>query len=173
MLCSSAAARPWYLDAFNDMYKTKRTKLDGCNTCHDTNYYEHVLGKLYETQEITTALRAVEALDSDGDKFTNLQEIEARTLPGDPRDFPSRGSRRRQSAAGLQRAHGYAQRISGRSASHSPPASSASPAIGHLLSSHVSGRIPNVPSAWPPAELDSTWKLRWYLPSSSTAGLSK
>jgi hypothetical protein len=40
---------------------------------------------------LEAALRAVEALDSDGDGDTNLEEIEAGTLPGDPTSTPSAG----------------------------------------------------------------------------------
>lgn len=36
----------------------------------------------------TEALRAVEMLDSDGDGHSNLEEIAARTFPGDPKDHP-------------------------------------------------------------------------------------
>jgi hypothetical protein len=89
----SAIARPPYLNAFNGLYATKRTKLDGCYTCHDTSYHDDVYRRLYETQDIVKALKAVEALDSDGDKFTNAQEIKARTLPGDPKDSPKRRSK--------------------------------------------------------------------------------
>ena len=35
------------------------------------------------------AFTAVETLDSDGDTYTNLEEITARTFPGDPNDFPN------------------------------------------------------------------------------------
>lgn len=37
-------------------------------------------------------LAAVEGLDSDGDGWTNKQEIDALTLPGDPNDFPRLGA---------------------------------------------------------------------------------
>jgi hypothetical protein len=96
-LASPVGGHPAYLQAFNDVYGTRGTKLDNCGTCHDSNYQNDyqiaVRTKLYELGDIAKALKAVEALDSDGDKFTNLQEIKARTLPGDPGDFPSRRSR--------------------------------------------------------------------------------
>ncbi len=94
----------------------KSTKLDDCALCHQGSSngktgscdYCH---QVYKTQEphppqsilltlnpygsayynagrSQDALRGMEKLDSDGDKFSNLAEIQALTFPGDPKDYP-------------------------------------------------------------------------------------
>lgn len=42
--------------------------------------------------DLDARMAAVEGLDSDGDGWTNKQEIDALTLPGDPNDFPRLGA---------------------------------------------------------------------------------
>jgi len=89
------------LDTFNDMYGTAGTRLDTCNTCHttgrSTNHYgthlksefSRILSWQNLTEEQTydafrAALRAIEELDSDNDRYSNIEEIRALTFPGDP-----------------------------------------------------------------------------------------
>ena len=81
------------LTAFNAKYGTAATKLDSCSTCHNDDDTRNAYGAAVEAQGgvIDAALAAVESLDSDGDTFTNIDEINARTWPGDATDFPGGG----------------------------------------------------------------------------------
>ena len=94
----------------------KSTKLDDCALCHKSGKigsktygscdYCH---QIYKTQEphgdilltlnsygtayrdagaTPEAIKAIEALNSDGDAYTNIQEIQALTFPGDAKDYP-------------------------------------------------------------------------------------
>jgi hypothetical protein len=91
----------------------KSTKLDDCSLCHKSGKigsktygscdYCH---QIYKTQEphgeiLATLnsyglayndargdLKAIEGLNSDGDAYTNIQEIQALTFPGDAGDYP-------------------------------------------------------------------------------------
>lgn len=86
-------ARSSYLSTFNTTYGTANTKLDSCGTCHASststwNAYGNDV-KANIASGISKALSIVEPLDSDGDKFSNLDEINALSLPGDPKDVPA------------------------------------------------------------------------------------
>jgi len=89
----AAHGRSSYLTTFNSMYGTANTKLDSCSTCHASStstwnpYGTDVRARI--STGISAALTAVEPLDSDADKFTNIDEINALTLPGDKTDFPA------------------------------------------------------------------------------------
>jgi hypothetical protein len=87
-LASVAGAYPAYLAAFNSRYNAKGSRLDTCSTCHGTNYQDDIAAQLQTLGDIADALRAVEPLDSDGDKYANIDEVTARTFPGDVNDFP-------------------------------------------------------------------------------------
>ena len=95
------------LDTFNEVYGTKGSRLDTCNTCHTTGrntnpYGTHLKSEfsrvmnaeaeaLTKEQELNTfrgVLRGIEELDSDEDGYSNVAEIRARTFPGDPGDHP-------------------------------------------------------------------------------------
>ena len=97
------------LDAFNGEYGTVDTRLDTCSTCHSfgrrTNVYgsevksalRQAIGdnsmQLTEGQAVekfVDSMNDIEELDSDGDGFSNVDEIAARTFPGDPDDHPLR-----------------------------------------------------------------------------------
>lgn len=94
-----ALARSDYLTAFETKYPSAMgTKLDNCDTCHagpvlfsvtgsskQVNYY----GRDYNLKNHDFA--AIEGIDSDGDGFTNIDEINALTFPGDPNDKPATG----------------------------------------------------------------------------------
>lgn len=90
----AASARSTYLSSFNSRYGTANTVLDACSTCHGSsgtssyNPYGNDL-RASISSGIATALSAAEPRDSDGDRFTNLDEINARTLPGDARSVPT------------------------------------------------------------------------------------
>ena len=67
----------------------------GCTLCHTSPPTTNPYGAALVAQgamatNITPAMFvAVEGLDSDGDGFSNIDEINAGTLPGDPTSFPS------------------------------------------------------------------------------------
>lgn len=90
-LVSPAESTPEYLSQFNTKYDTRGTKLDSCQTCHtspsggaeNVNPYGADFGKNNHD------FAAVEGLDSDGDGFSNIDEIKAETFPGDPNDNPN------------------------------------------------------------------------------------
>ena len=92
------------LDTFNDVYGTAGTRLDTCDTCHTTGRSTNPYGTNLKSEfsrmiapreENLTGLDAfraglqdIEELDSDNDRFSNIEEIRARTFPGDPEDHP-------------------------------------------------------------------------------------
>jgi hypothetical protein len=88
---SPAESTPEYLSQFNARYKTNGSKLDSCLTCHTSpsggadqmNPYGADFGKHNHD------FAAIESLDSDGDGFSNIDEIKAGTFPGDPHDNPN------------------------------------------------------------------------------------
>ena len=90
-----AHARSSYLTSFNTQYGTSGTVLDTCSTCHGSggtstwNPYGQAIRSLGSGVAITTRMTNVEPLDSDGDGFTNIAEITARTFPGDPASKPA------------------------------------------------------------------------------------
>ena len=85
LLVSPAESKPEYLSAFNARYKTSGSHLDTCSTCHTSsspsadnlNSYGKDFG-------------AIEGKDSDGDGFSNIDEIKAGTFPGDPNENPNK-----------------------------------------------------------------------------------
>ncbi|TGC09112.1 PGF-CTERM sorting domain-containing protein [Methanolobus halotolerans] len=83
----TVTARPPYLETFNEQYYTEDTKLDACLTCHNNangGGPRNPYGMAYE--ENGRDFASIENLDSDGDGFTNLEEINNLTFPGDPAD---------------------------------------------------------------------------------------
>ncbi len=95
-LDGTAHAFSSYLSAFNTKYGTSATKLNTCSTCHGSGgtstwnpYGESIRTGTSTSLPIADRLTAVEPLDSDGDGFTNIVEINARTFPGDPADHPA------------------------------------------------------------------------------------
>ncbi|MCQ6963536.1 hypothetical protein PV02_10610 [Methanolobus chelungpuianus] len=84
-----ATARPAYLEAYRQQYDIEGTRLDACLNCHlDPNGGgpRNLYGLAYA--ESGRDFGSIEAVDSDGDGFTNLEEINALTFPGDPADHP-------------------------------------------------------------------------------------
>lgn len=85
-----------YKNSFNSRYGTTGTRLDSCLTCHTTPtspgplnpYGDALFNRLNLGDAIGAALANIEPLDSDGDTHSNLTEINARTFPGNPNDFP-------------------------------------------------------------------------------------
>lgn len=81
-----------FLPAFRTTYpESAGTRIDNCNLCH----YTDSKGKREENQfaedfeEADKSFLAIQNLDSDGDGYTNLQEIQAGTFPGAPGDNPA------------------------------------------------------------------------------------
>lgn len=69
------------------------SRIDSCLLCHasyatipNLNSYGTAYNNLGRNQ--ATSLHLIESIDSDGDGYTNLQELTALTFPGDPADFP-------------------------------------------------------------------------------------
>lgn len=84
----SALAVGGYLSQFNAQYGTAGTKLDSCTLCHGAGGPpNNPYGAAYAANGHNYT--AIEQLDSDGDGYTNLEEITAGTHPGDPNDFPN------------------------------------------------------------------------------------
>jgi mono/diheme cytochrome c family protein len=88
-------ATPVFKSAFDKTYKPKSgTALAkaGCAVCHvkvgskALNPYGKALKGRAATDK---SLRAIEKLDSDKDKASNIAEIKAGTLPGDPKSKPA------------------------------------------------------------------------------------
>jgi hypothetical protein len=92
LLVSPAESKPEYLSAFNAKYKTSGSHLDTCSTCHassspskeNLNPYGKDFGAANHD------FGAIESKDSDGDGFSNIDEINAGTFPGDPNENPNK-----------------------------------------------------------------------------------
>jgi hypothetical protein len=91
-----ALAKSSYLTVFNETYGTQNTRLDSCSTCHPGGrtssldaYGEDMLAKYGEGLSWGEAIIAIESFDSDGDGWTNLEEINALTFPGVADDYPN------------------------------------------------------------------------------------
>lgn len=78
--------------------KGKLTTLGSCQWCHYSYGYDgagniedtmNAYGKAYKNAgRNAAAVSTIDGLDSDGDGYTNKQEIEAGTFPGNPDDHP-------------------------------------------------------------------------------------
>lgn len=97
---AAASAFPPFLERFKATYAIKAgTPLESakCLTCHTTgsggprNPFGKAVGaKQAGSPQLTEAiLKGLNTEDSDGDGATNLAEIEAGTLPGDPKSKPT------------------------------------------------------------------------------------
>ena len=110
MIIGTVSAHPEILDGFNTKYNTFGTKLDTCDTCHIPKKPQkpvceevcHVPNKPSKEVsnlnpygvsiknnlniEISQALSKIENLDSDGDKFADIDEIHNLTFPGNKND---------------------------------------------------------------------------------------
>lgn len=67
------------------------SRIDTCSLCHTASIpMLNPYGAAYKAAgRSQAALVAIEPLDSDGDGFTNLQEFQALTFPGNPSDHPA------------------------------------------------------------------------------------
>ncbi len=92
VLGNRAEAKERFLDDFRQTYPAAvGTRLDGCSLCHFTTsngkWDENQFAGEYE--EADKSFTAIQSLDTDGDGFSNYQEIQAGTFPGDASDNPN------------------------------------------------------------------------------------
>jgi FlaG/FlaF family flagellin (archaellin) len=104
LVSAIAWAKPQYLKVFMATYTISSTSTLGkaqCAVCHpsktktDTlNPYGKDIQAVMQAQKTKVLtkdiLQRFQNLDSDKDGFTNITEIKADTLPGDPRSHPSK-----------------------------------------------------------------------------------
>lgn len=87
-LTDTASATNGVLDSFTGSYPaTAGTSLDNCSTCHTSVPALNAYGSALRAAGMSFA--AIESLDSDGDGFSNLQEIRNLTKPGNAADRPA------------------------------------------------------------------------------------
>ena len=89
LACASvASAQSSFLSSFNQHYDTYDTRLDSCDICHSGPNGGSLdsYGRAYSGNGRN--LVSIEDIDSDGDGFSNIEEIDALTFPGDSTDFP-------------------------------------------------------------------------------------
>lgn len=97
VLASAAFATIAWQKEFDKLYKPKpesELKKAKCAACHvqrngkgDLNPY----GKLLQKKKVEAAsMKAIEKQDADKDGFTNIDELKAGTLPGDPKSKPAK-----------------------------------------------------------------------------------
>jgi hypothetical protein len=95
LVCSAALAAVAWQKTFNDLYKPKANSAAAkakCELCHVKSKPKKELnpyGKMLKGKKIEAAsLKAIEKKDADKDKVSNIAEIKAGTLPGDPKSKP-------------------------------------------------------------------------------------
>jgi len=95
-VCTAALATMQWYKTFNNTYKPASgtvLKSAQCGVCHVKSNSQGGLnpyGKLLEGKKISTSsLKAIENTDADKDGFSNIVEIKAGSLPGDPQSKPS------------------------------------------------------------------------------------
>ncbi len=82
---------------FTAQYDVSGTKLDSCQLCMASttapvswNEYGMELKSNSDFKDnLELAMKNIESMDSDGDGFTNIEEIQGATFPGDASDFPA------------------------------------------------------------------------------------
>ncbi|MDH7602683.1 MAG: hypothetical protein QHI38_11115 [Armatimonadota bacterium] len=96
LIAGTALATLKWQKAFNDLYKPSadsQIKKAKCALCHLDDKGKKGLnpyGKLLQKKKKAEpgSFKAVEKLDADKDGFSNIDEIKAGTLPGDPKSKP-------------------------------------------------------------------------------------
>ncbi len=92
-------ATPAYLGTFRKTYRPPKDSAlmkANCNACHSTGTQLNSYGKdvqkamqAKKTKDLTAEiLKSIEKVDSDKDGVSNVSEIKAGTLPGDPKSKP-------------------------------------------------------------------------------------
>lgn len=104
LLAGVALAKGEYRTQFQEAYPAaKGSALDSCNLCHGSGFALNKYGQDFGA--VGRDFTAIEGKDSDGDGATNLAEIKALTLPGDPtsKPAPAPASPARPATPGTQR----------------------------------------------------------------------
>ncbi len=88
-----ALASSGYLAAFKTTYPASASRLESCTLCHTTtpalsSFGSQFAANLPVGSTPDQAFAAIEALDSDGDGYTNLEELAAGSMPGDLAERP-------------------------------------------------------------------------------------
>jgi hypothetical protein len=86
---STVIARKAYLNDFVATYPwTDDTKLDDCVLCHPGGDTKALNPYAVDYWDSGQDFAAIESMDSDGDRYINIDEITALTFPGDASDYP-------------------------------------------------------------------------------------
>lgn len=96
-LVSFCSAKPEFYDQFLETYAPQTAvTFAKCTICHTSEPARNAYGKQLKDAmngpDISSALKAIEAMDADGDGSSNLDEIKADTLPGDPKSHPAQSA---------------------------------------------------------------------------------
>lgn len=86
LMAATSFALPKYQKAFGAAYP--QFKSTNCKVCHATDNELNPYGA--DLQKNALNFKAIEALDSDTDNFTNIEEINAGSGPGDKDSTPNR-----------------------------------------------------------------------------------
>jgi len=79
-----------FLPAFRATYPAAvGSRIDSCTICHNVQGSEYKLNSYARQWKEGQDFVAINSRDADGDGYTNLQEIDARTFPGNASDNPS------------------------------------------------------------------------------------
>lgn len=93
LISSAVLATAVWSKLFNDTYKPKPGSAivkAKCQLCHTKGVALNPYGMSLKGKKMVAAsLKAVEKLDSDKDGFSNIAEIKAGKLPGDPKSKPA------------------------------------------------------------------------------------
>ena len=85
--CPLWAESSFLTQARNQYPQITGTRLDSCTLCHTSVPSRNAYGSAWRNNG--RSFLAIEGLDSDGDSFSNIDEIDALTFPGDAGDFPA------------------------------------------------------------------------------------
>jgi len=84
-----AYGKSTYLTSFNSTYGTSGTVLNTCVLCHPGGKTSVLNSYATSYKNNNHSYPAIANIDSDGDGFTNITEINARTFPGDATSHPA------------------------------------------------------------------------------------
>ena len=90
LLAPQVMARQSYLSTFETTYPAAAgSRIDACNLCHNSPEGGDARNSYGLSYASGHNFAAIENTDSDGDGWTNLQEIKSLTFPGDTNDHPT------------------------------------------------------------------------------------
>jgi mono/diheme cytochrome c family protein len=79
-----------FLPAFEATYPAAvGSRIDSCTLCHNVQGSEYKLNSYAKQWKEDENFVAINNLDADGDGYSNIEEINAHTFPGNPSDNPS------------------------------------------------------------------------------------